>query len=330
MNLDRQIYASNYYCPCDDLWLITCYFNPSKYQTKLINYKKFEHVISESKLNLLTIECAFNNDAFELVPTPNVLQIRTQNIMWQKERLLNIAINHLPPIARKVAWVDCDILFSNPNWAVETSSLLDIYPVVQPYQTVVRLPKDQMCYQGYGTIWNGFGYMLQKNPKILSTGNFHLHGHTGMIWAARVELLKTHGLYDACISGSGDHLMAHAMHGNFNCLCIERIVGPIKIKNKFFRHFLKWAYPFYLDVLGKVGFVSGEVLHLWHGEIENRKYTQRHQELRELGFDPFNDLQHSNNGTWVWGSHSNYLFQEWAENYFCQRQEDGMEPSLKP
>lgn len=317
-----EVFSSEIYNPSDELWLITSYFNPNSYQTKLANYKRFERVVRKSNLNLLTVECAFEDMDFELAPFQNVLQVRTNSTMWQKENLLNLAIKNLPTNVNKVAWLDCDILFSNANWAIETAKLLDTFPIVQPYQKVIRLPQHDTYYRGKGDMWNSFAYVRRKNPQLHRTGNFHIHGHTGMAWAARVELLKKHGLYDGCISGSGDHVMAHAMCGTFKAPCIERILGPCKIRNKLFRYFLKWAHPFYQDVKGKIHFVSGEVLHLWHGEIENRQYLERHKELREIGFDPYNDLRFDNNGVWEWNSNKKELHQ-WAKRYFQLRLEDG-------
>lgn len=317
-----KIFSSELYNPCDELWLITCYFNPNSYKTKLANYKVFERVIRKSKLNLITVECVFGDTCFELAPFKDVIRVKTNSVMWQKENLLNIAIKKLPATASKVVWIDCDVLFSNPNWAIETSKLLDTFPIVQPYHKLIRLPKDHSYYRGVGDIWNSFAYVWQQNSNLQLAENFHLHGHTGIAWAARVELLKKHGLYDGCISGSADHVMAHAMCGNFKSPCIERILGASKIKNKLFRYFLKWAYPFYQDVQGKVQCVPGEVLHLWHGDIENRQYTKRHEELRKLGFDPYSDLRLSENGTWEWDTSRTELHQ-WAKKYFEMRLEDG-------
>lgn len=139
----EEIHSSELYNNSDDLWVITCYFNPNNYRSKLANYRIFADRILKSGINLLTVECAFGDTPFVLGPFPNVLQIRSQHIMWQKERLLNIALSHLPKEVEKVAWLDCDILFSNADWAVQASKLLDSVPVVQLFENAVRLPKGQ-------------------------------------------------------------------------------------------------------------------------------------------------------------------------------------------
>ena len=88
-----EIRAAERYERCDDLWTITCVFNPSGYRTKMENYYRFSQKFRESGLPLVTIECAFNEAPFVLPASPDVLQVRSQSILWQKERLLNIALS---------------------------------------------------------------------------------------------------------------------------------------------------------------------------------------------------------------------------------------------
>ena len=59
--------------------------------------------------------------------------------MWQKERLLNLVFAQLPERCTKVEWLDADVLFESAAWAVDTSRALDAHPVVQPFDTAVRL-----------------------------------------------------------------------------------------------------------------------------------------------------------------------------------------------
>jgi len=315
INIPRNIRPS-IYKTCEDIGIITCYFNPSNYKTKFSNFKVFENIIRKSNIYMMVVECAFGDTEFTLNDFPNVLKVRSQDILWQKERLLNIAVSKLPERIKKVVWLDCDVLFANQNWLVETSRLLDEFPVVQPFEIAVRLPKDDLYYKEDGEVWNSFSYIKVNKPKLVSNNNFQLHGHTGFAWAARKDLLKKHGLYHAFISGIGDHLIAHAMCGDFNHPCINRMVsGPLR------SHFLEWGQRFHQDVKGKVGYTSGVILHLWHGETENRQYLEKHDELLEHNFDPSKDICVGDNGTLSWNSNKPKLHQ-WALQYFYDRKED--------
>ena len=363
------------YSSIDDLWILTSYFNPQRYNTKRRNYELFLDKIERSKLNWMVVECAFGNTPFDLRRSPRVLQIRATHVMWQKERLLNIAIQQLPDRCEKVAWVDCDVLFENADWVIETSALLDHVPVVQPFDKAVRLPMGRLHHNEGDKFFAGF-CALQSNredlgteparprqpsalqmvycrwcgcriaasaplctacrdrphegaraaaasstlqQRALPTGDFDRHGHTGFAWAARKELLLDYGLYDVSLSGTGDHLMAHAMCGDWESPCIPRLVGE---NGPQLEHFLAWGERVHRAIRGSVAYVAGTVSHLWHGDDKNRNYKSRGWELAGFGFDPVRDLRLAETGCWEWNSDKPDLHQ-WAIDYFDLRKEDG-------
>jgi hypothetical protein len=170
--------------------------------------------------------------------------------------------------------------------------------------------------------WKSFAAVQKKYPDTLRSGRFDAHGHTGFAWAARREVLEGIGLYDACIAGSGDHMIAHAAYGDTTSRCIHRIVGE---NNPHAAFFDRWACEFSRRVGGRVGYTPGTLLHLWHGDIENRRYVDRNRELAELNFDPTTDLEIHPSGVWTWRRGRADL-QRWAEAYFRHRKEDGEAP----
>jgi hypothetical protein len=218
-----------------------------------------------------------------------------------------------------VAWLDCDILFERADWAVETSRRLDEFPVLQLFERAIRLPRDHSSYRGEGDCFDSFAAIYRSNPNSLLRGDFERHGHTGFAWAARRELLKTHSLYDACIAGSGDHMIAHAFCGDWASPCIQRIIGE---NNRHREHFKQWCQKLYTDVRARLGCVPGTVLHLWHGEMSLRRYVRRNQELAGFQFDPLRHLRIGPEGCWEWNSKMPRLHR-WANDYFGLRNEDG-------
>jgi len=313
------IRGADSYNPVADMWIVTTYFNPSGYKIKSSNYEAFAATLTNSGLNWIVVECAFGDSLFDLVPSENCIQVRARDVMWQKERLINLAIRNLPGDCTKVAWLDSDILFANPDWAVQTSRLLESYAVVQPFDWAIRLPRGKRCYEGEGDRWKGFAAVYATEPDEMLNGRFDKHGHTGFAWAARREILEQHGLYDACISGSGDHMMAHGFCGDWESNCIDRIFGGNVAHQE---HFAAWCRRMYCDVRAKVGYVPGTLLHLWHGDMDNRRYVLRNQELALFEFDPASDIRLGSEGCWEWNSAKTDLHR-WAVNYYYQRKEDG-------
>jgi hypothetical protein len=311
--------AANY-TPTDGLWIVTTYFNPDGYRTKRENYDRFRERI-EGRIPLLTVECTFGNAEFEL-PSPSVVRVRGRDVMWQKERLLNVALERLPASCAKVAWLDADVLFENGEWAAETARRLDSCPVLQLFDRAVRLPRGHLADDGTGEAYPGFAAVARRDPHRLLAGDFAAHGHTGFAWAARREVLAGRGFYDACIAGSGDHMMAHAFAGDWTSGCVDRIIGPA---TRHRGHFAAWSREIYQRVRANVGFVPGSVLHLWHGDVRDRRYVDRNRELAAFNFDPARDITVGASGCWEWNSAKPELHR-WAREYFGRRLEDGDTP----
>jgi hypothetical protein len=307
------------YAPADDLWLVTAYFDPAGYRRKRGNYEAFRERAVGSGLRLVTIECAFGDRPFVLPPSDQVVQVRADHVMWQKERLLNLLVQSLPPRCEKVAWVDCDVLFENPDWAAETSRLLDATALVQPFSTSIRLPKDHQAYRDQGVVYPSLAAVFGRDPRAALEGEYAAHGDTGMAWAARRSILDRHGLYDAGIVGGGDHLIAHAACGAWTSPCLRPMLGN---GHGYRAHFTRWAERFHRAVGEAIGVVPGAALHLWHGEPEHRRYVERHQKLHAFSFDPERDLRTGAGGCWEWASDKPDLH-AWVVHYFHRRREDG-------
>jgi hypothetical protein len=309
--------AQRYY-PADDLWVVTCFFNPQSYLRRIENYHRFKSAFQKSGAHLVTVECVFENQSFSL-DGPDVIRVKASDVMWQKERLLNLAISKLPSECKKIAWLDCDILFQNPRWLVQTSKLLDRFALVQPFQQVVCLPEGHAFYSGQSVdIGNSFASVFNSAPAKHLAGDFWKHGHTGFAWAARRDLLAATGLYEACVAGGGDHMMAHAACGDWESSCVYNSIVGMDYRN----HFRQWAAEFCKKAAGSIGCVPGTILHLWHGEARNKRSYERLVELAAHRFDPGSDIRLGYSGALEWNSSKPELH-GWLQNYFALRMEDG-------
>jgi hypothetical protein len=315
----RVVMPAEHYDVPNDLWVVSAYFDSEGYASKLGALQSYVSVMERSGIPMLLVEGSFGRRPFLLPKSDKILQIRCPSIMWQKERLLNVAIDHLPGSCKKVAWLDTDIFFENPRWAVETANLLDKFPIVQPFDLVLWLSKGTRQFSGRGIAWSGFAAVAQNHPGLFLSGDFDRHGHTGYAWAARKDLILKHGLYDRSIAGSGDHLMAHAMMGDLSSPCVTNSVGAA---NPFRDSFHAWAKPFHCDVQSEVGFVRGAVLHRWHGDRKKRNYYKRMIGLLARDYNPSLDVRVAPSGALQWTEHGATL-KRWMKNYFTRRQEDG-------
>jgi hypothetical protein len=298
-----------------DLCVIICLFNLGRSRDKLRNFSLSHSLFRTSGIPLIVVECAFGTDPWILDSSAEAIQLRASAALWQKERLINCAFARVPDKCTKVAWIDADILFQNSDWAVRASEFLDDLAVVQLADRIIRLPRGCAAYAGSGEVWESFGAVYVKHPNAMLLGDFGCHGHTGFGWAARRSVLDQVGLYDACIAGGGDHVMAHAFCGDWESLCLTHMMAP---SGHWYRHAVAWATKVYPLVRARLGVVEGAALHLWHGDIASRHHVLRYEALHSARFDPNQDLEADERGCWRWASHKPALHAA-LEKYMVRR-----------
>jgi hypothetical protein len=307
-----------------DFWAITTYFNPLRYERRLANFRIFrEHL----ELPLVAVELAYGPE-FELreQDAEILIQLRGGAVLWQKERLLNVALQALPGTCRKVAWLDCDILFDSPDWIARAESLLDQCVIIQAFRQAQYLSprwapgKDRRIDIEFTrpsaalTVKSGvpaaacIGHLL-RDRRVTSA--------TGFAWAARRELLERHGFFDTCIVGAGDRAMAGAAYG-----CFEDLMQRQYMNEQERRRYMNWAEPYYRTIQADVGLLNADIFHLWHGDISKRSSRTRHEGLQPFQFDPDTDIAIAENGAWRWNT-DKHKMHEYIRSYFVSRQEDG-------
>ncbi|MDT9678140.1 hypothetical protein F6R97_26840 [Pseudomonas sp. JV414] len=316
----------------DAIWAITTYYNPASYKARRRNYELFRKNLG---IPLLTVEMS-TGCCFELTSEDAEILVKVSGgaCLWQKERLLNVALDHLPPEVKNVCWVDCDVIFEDRNWAVEVVRELKLFHLVQCFTELVDLPEgiDDIAAAPVGG-WEITGRSIASLEKsgewveedfVPSTTRRFRQGLCGLAWAARRSLLERHRFYDAMIVGSGDRALACAAVGRPDDAIMTARMSPARVE-----HYLRWAIPLQKEIDRAVGVRSGRLFHLWHGSIANRRYLERHEMLASLNFEPERDLVVSPGGAWQWNSNVSLELREALENYFSTRQEDGAIQSIR-
>lgn len=301
------------------LVVITTYFNPCRYVTRRRNYDLFIAGLKKNGVTCITVECAFGDQPFELPASAATMQVRSNTLLWQKERLLNLAANWLPLSCRYVAWLDCDIIFKNKHWARDCIRVLEQKQVAQVWKTCLRLDADGSSGSTPDRA-TSFAAVMRDKPELLDAGRYDLHGHTGYGWAMRRELFDEVGLYESAVSGSADHFMAHAIYGDTN-FCIQ---NALKHDLEQISHLKAWGNRFYRKVQGSLGVVEGEIEHLWHGDTVDRRYFLRMHEITDLGYNPWTDLTAVAGQPLEWSETMDKpALRQYFQEYFASRREDG-------
>lgn len=286
------------------LWAITSYFNPFSSRRRYLNYRAFRAHLS---VPLVTVELGYGPYELSGTDADVLIQIEGRDRIWQKERLLNVALTKLPADCQMVAWLDCDIVFTDAEWPTPTRKALQKWPIVQPFFAVYQgasfnsdgpLPPPEHETSASRSLASR---MLDGSVPISifgTTGSSRRFGYQpGYAWAARRDVLEQEGLYDAFAIGCGDKAIASAAYGRF-----ADTVQAYRLSEAHAEHYCSWARRFYRRVGGRVGFVNCGLVHLWHGDPAKRARRATHDILRRFDFSPEEDLAVAGGGAWRWAS----------------------------
>lgn len=278
----------------DHMRIITCYFNPAWYSRPLENYHLFARVAP------LTVELALGGAPHLIIDS---VKLRSQSTLWHKESLLNHALSLLPD-CDKVIVSDADILFPPDSFELISESL-DRFDVVQGFETAYRLYPEQKEFSRF----NPQGYPLTPEKGVVASREAPNSAY-GFVWAFRTEFLREVGLYERGILGGGDTLLYNALAGNDQPAYLPSVYDDV----------MAWTEKV-RSLNPRVGYSPNEICHLWHGDLKNRGYADRHEILVRHGFDPLSDLKKVG-GVLEWASQKPALHQD-VRDYFLGRREDG-------
>lgn len=196
----------------EPLWGITTYFNPARYRTRLANYKIFrEHL----NVPLIAVEYVLGEPELTTQDAEILVQIPGRDVMWQKERLLNVALEHLPEECRYVAWLDCDIVFEEESWSQQAIAALEEDRLIQLFSEASLLERQAAGKPNLQAAVDQRRSLMQlleesgPNMKLFSqTGlSQELNYCPGYAWAAPRDVLEQCRFYDAMIVGGADKAM---------------------------------------------------------------------------------------------------------------------------
>ena len=294
---NKTIYKDKYKLH-DEAVVISCFFNPQKSDIRVKNAKIFYESIKH--LNHRIIECSINNSPFYLPETKYIKRLNSDTWLWHKEALLNNIIRDLPKKFKYVFWLDADILFDNNNWLVEGVKQLNKCNLIQPFSTCYHLDEGQNRPNLSTQKW--YSFCSNYINGLYKSHDYNTHGHVGFAWGARREILDQCFLYDKALIGGADHIIAHAASGIVPHHCIKEA-----FKDNL-SHVIEWSKRFSkvcADGYGytRLGYVNGDLFHLWHGDVAKRDYYNRIKRFTPMIAKSI--LKKNNNGLYYQPSQNN-------------------------
>ncbi len=290
--------------------------NPMRYHSQLRLFREWEErMLATPNVKLHLVEAAFGDRHHEVTVSDktNHLQLQITQEIWHKENMINLGVAHLlPKDWRYCAWIDTDVQFLDPNWAMETMQQLQHNHVVQPWRSC----SDMGFYGQSMSQFQSFCYVHNLGvPKQWHPAQPYLYAHSGFAWACdRYFWENAGGLLDFAILGSADHHMAGALINE-----VHKTVHA-GMSQDFKDRCTEWQRRAFRVTGGRLGFVNTHILHHFHGPKAKRRYRERWQILIDNKFQPTKDLMVDAQGV-IRLVNKPELLQECA-NYFRQRHND--------
>lgn len=279
------------------LGLTTAYFNVGGDAIRRENFLKFHEALGTHGRELVVVELAIGDRPFDLPERIPALRFRTTDRLWHKEALLNIGLREL--CARgyeKLAWMDGDMIFRNPDWYERTCEALDRYDICQMFRTAV--------------VDRGDGMTMTYDNRT----DFGMI--PGGAWAMKSNVFKHLPLYDRMITGSFDLVAWNAHRGT-----LEHIIR----KHGLAGHDLKplwddvrpWSERWRAESANVTGYAENAVSFLPHGTMHRKKYFSRSKLL--TGYDPRRDLRRRDDGILEWSPEASEDLKRRLTEYFEER-----------
>jgi hypothetical protein len=234
-----------------DLVVGIIFFNIAHSNKLLMNYLYTTNKFKLANIPYYTLEVVYNKPEI-----PEAIHIECKSIMFQKERLCYVLEKHIPKKYTKILFLDCDVIFDNPNWYDDISKLLDTHNVVHPFTTA---------------IWLDFTYkkILDRRETIVHINDINQY-HPGFGWAFQRDWFNKIGFFQYSILGGGDSRSALFWLN-------RQLPDYVKLQ----------AYDLTDNLFNKLEKPTiinahGNIYHLYHGSQKNRQYAKRYKILEKI------------------------------------------------
>lgn len=290
----------------DEVTITAVHYNFQRYVSAASKYYRWLPTLGPLARRLKTYELSIDgqwdiDDAIRITGSED-------NIMWQKEAILQIALEECE--TKYFCWLDHDLVIEDNRWLDKALALLDKgHPAVQLFSQVKYLDREDKILRSNRSATDNF----------LRTKTEKWGGPPGGAWIAPTATLKRMGGFlRTNIVGAADQEMFFAFAGIPDTEHLER--GGKEYR----RVGDAWLKAASRALHGRVcERLKCSVYHIWHGDRENRQYVDRTRMLEKNGFVPEKHVCFNETGLLEWTPEAPEKLRKQLREYFAARKEDG-------
>ncbi|MEY4701668.1 MAG: hypothetical protein RL326_1855 [Pseudomonadota bacterium] len=262
--------------------IITCYFNPANLPTVEREYRRFMREVEWWEGECFSAELAFPGQEW---PSPSAfIQLRAgeNQMLWQRERLLNLIVERLPSSYDTIAVIDPTILLLNGSALAKAELLLAT-------ANVVELCRDVHSVDERGEVVATYRKDVRSEGESDELACAQPRGTLTVGFLARRGVFP---LYDRCVYGFGQALTGAAWRGTE---LSSVVVSPHERA-----HYKTWATQAFSRVRGRVTSIEGACITSCSAAGESTLLERRENGNPKLEFDPSRHIGIDEHGLLVW------------------------------
>ena len=299
-----DIYNLHYKKPVkDDMAVCIVYFNSNKSKRILMNCL---YVIE--KLKLANIPYYVAEMYTDYPDIKEAFHYKTDIILFQKERLCHLMLEKVPAKYTKLMYIDGDIIFDNLNWYNEMSDKLDTYDAVHGFTKVLRL---DITYKRVLDEVLSFTFRRKYGNTVHKVGKYKMGFAPGGAWGFKREWFNKIGFFENEILGGSDTYSVQSWGIVEDTYPYpEYIIDSIQ------------DYKDKIKTPPRVGRLSGNIFHLWHGDSKRYKGNKSKKLIFKGVKDIRGVLSKTSNGLFTL---KNRTLRKKFHKYFLNRDDDGVD-----
>ena len=270
--------------------VVTMISNPALFSSRYRLFRNFEKYILKHTPNLWVCELQLGDRPFAITDAnnPRHLQLRHWDELWHKENCISLLMARLPDDWETVAWIDADVEFLQEDWITDTLNQLQVYKIVQMFDTAIDLGPDNQVLQVHKSF---MGQYIRKGATHPEKAYNELH--PGYAWAARREAIDDiGGLFDKAVLGAGDRHMALSFVNK------AELSFNKDTSSAYQQAIMDYQARCWSSLRCDVGYVPGSLKHMFHGKKKDRRYWDRWQVLIKNDYRPNVDLKRNSYGVY--------------------------------
>ncbi len=318
----QNIRQANYATPTrTDMAVLMCMFNPTQSVRIVQNWLYVWNKFVSAGIPVFGIELLFPwQRSASLADAFKTLTVRSDSIMFHKEKLLERLEREVPASYTKLCWVDCDIVFQKADWYDATSVQLDKVAIVQPYGRCQWLLPDLRTPMLAN---NSAAANIDEIRAAHAAGiSDRLNGHPGFAMAMRRGHVRH---FTWSVVGGGDAVFFRGVCGMVSEFANQRmreLMEPVCTE---------WVTDARSKHTKEMGCVHGDIWHMWHGPINSRQYYDRYKQFIAVVPKDVKDIREllveNADGVWSWRTDVRGALNKMMLHYFNGRDDDSVATS---